>query len=92
MFTGKYSRQLKWWKKNPNQNLKPVEDFIYFDVDPSKIDVNIHPTKTEVKFEDESSIFPIIKYLDSGWAKYNPLTEALGYIAPFSVSEMPDLL
>ncbi|HBK31582.1 MAG TPA: hypothetical protein DDZ78_08190, partial [Porphyromonadaceae bacterium] len=25
--------------------------FIYFEVDPSVIDVNIHPTKTEVKFE-----------------------------------------
>lgn len=34
--------------------------FIYFDIEPDKIDVNIHPTKTEVKFEDEQSIFPII--------------------------------
>ncbi len=34
--------------------------FIFFEVDPAKIDVNIHPAKTEVKFEDEQSIFPII--------------------------------
>lgn len=34
--------------------------FIYFDIEPDKIDVNIHPTKTEVKFEDEQSIFPIL--------------------------------
>lgn len=34
--------------------------FVYFDVDPSKIDVNIHPTKTEVRFEDEKAIFPIL--------------------------------
>ncbi len=34
--------------------------FIYFDIDPDKIDVNIHPTKTEVKFEDEQSLFPIL--------------------------------
>lgn len=27
--------------------------FIYFDVDPQQIDINIHPTKTEVKFENE---------------------------------------
>jgi DNA mismatch repair protein MutL len=30
------------------------------DVDPSQIDVNIHPTKTEIKFEDERSIYQII--------------------------------
>ena len=34
--------------------------FIYFDVDPSAIDVNIHPTKTEVKFENEPAIWQIL--------------------------------
>ncbi|MBN2484681.1 MAG: DNA mismatch repair endonuclease MutL [Bacteroidales bacterium] len=34
--------------------------FIYFEVDPQSIDVNIHPTKTEIKFENEQAIFQII--------------------------------
>jgi len=34
--------------------------FIYMDVDPHSIDVNIHPTKTEIKFEDDSVIFQIL--------------------------------
>ncbi|MEX0982206.1 MAG: DNA mismatch repair endonuclease MutL [Bacteroidales bacterium] len=34
--------------------------FIYFDIDPSSIDINIHPTKTEIKFEDERSIWQIL--------------------------------
>lgn len=34
--------------------------FIYLEVDPHGIDVNIHPTKTEVKFEDDSLIFQVI--------------------------------
>jgi DNA mismatch repair protein MutL len=34
--------------------------FIYFDVNPANIDVNIHPTKTEIKFEDEQAIFQIL--------------------------------
>lgn len=34
--------------------------FLQFVVDPSKIDVNIHPTKTEIKFEDESSIWQVL--------------------------------
>lgn len=34
--------------------------FIYFEVDPSTIDVNIHPTKTEIKFENEQPIWQIL--------------------------------
>jgi len=34
--------------------------FIYFTLDPSAIDVNIHPTKTEIKFENEKAIWQII--------------------------------
>jgi len=34
--------------------------FVFFEIDPSKIDVNIHPSKTEVKFEDERSIWQIL--------------------------------
>lgn len=35
--------------------------FIFFDADPKTIDVNIHPTKTEIKFEDEQAVFQILK-------------------------------
>jgi DNA mismatch repair protein MutL len=35
--------------------------FLYFDVDPATIDINIHPTKTEIKFEDERSAWHIIQ-------------------------------
>jgi DNA mismatch repair protein MutL len=34
--------------------------FIFFETDPATIDINIHPTKTEVKFEDERSIWQIL--------------------------------
>ena len=34
--------------------------FIYLDVDPHSVDVNISPTKSEVKFEDDSFIFQVI--------------------------------
>ena len=34
--------------------------FIYFSLDPARVDVNIHPSKTEVKFEDERDIWQIL--------------------------------
>jgi len=35
--------------------------FIYFEIDPQEIDVNIHPTKTEIKFSDAVSVFRILR-------------------------------
>ncbi len=35
--------------------------FLYLELDPSRIDINIHPTKTEIKFEDEALIYTIIR-------------------------------
>lgn len=46
------------------ENLIPVGEqmsyFIYFEVDPAHIDVNIHPTKTEIKFENEQAVWQIL--------------------------------
>ena len=35
--------------------------FLYLDVDPKTIDINIHPTKTEIKFDDEHALYAILK-------------------------------
>lgn len=35
--------------------------FIFLQVSPEHIDINIHPTKTEIKFEDEQSLYAILK-------------------------------
>ncbi len=49
---------------NAYDRLIPVGEqvpfFIYFDVSPSDIDVNIHPVKTEIKFENEQAIWQIL--------------------------------
>ena len=37
-----------------------VPYFIYFEVNPADIDVNIHPTKTEIKFDNEQAIWQIL--------------------------------
>jgi DNA mismatch repair protein MutL len=46
------------------KNILPPEAipsyFIFMDTDPASIDINIHPTKTEIKFEDERSIWHIL--------------------------------
>jgi DNA mismatch repair protein MutL len=34
--------------------------FLFLDLDPGEIDINVHPTKTEIKFENERDIWPII--------------------------------
>ncbi|MEN5233814.1 DNA mismatch repair endonuclease MutL [Sphingobacterium faecium] len=50
---------------NAFEEILPVETFplyvLFIDIDPSKIDINVHPTKTEIKYEDEKAIYAIIR-------------------------------
>lgn len=64
-----------------------VSYFIYFDVDPANIDVNIHPTKTEIKFENEQAIWQILSAA---------IKESLGKFSAipsidFDTEDMPDI-
>lgn len=46
------------------QDLLPQGNFplylLYLEIDPAQIDINIHPTKTEIKFQDERAVYAII--------------------------------
>jgi DNA mismatch repair protein MutL len=35
--------------------------FLYLTVPPNTIDINIHPTKTEIKFDDEHALYAILR-------------------------------
>ncbi|MCR5193736.1 MAG: DNA mismatch repair endonuclease MutL [Bacteroidales bacterium] len=71
--------------------------FVMLDVDPQRIDVNIHPTKTEVRFIDESVIFSILRaatkkslgqYTLANELEFNPSTEI--DFTPISKGHIPD--
>jgi len=53
--------------------------FIYLDVDPNSIDINIHPTKTEIKFEEERVTWQILQAtVKQSLGKYN-ITPSLDF-------------
>ena len=64
-----------------------VSYFIYFEVDPANIDVNIHPTKTEIKFENEQAIWQILSAaVKESLGKFNAVPSI-----DFDTEGMPDI-
>ncbi|MCU0353342.1 MAG: DNA mismatch repair endonuclease MutL [Cytophagales bacterium] len=47
------------------EGLLPDESFpfytLYIEIDPAHIDINVHPTKTEIKFDDERAIYAVVQ-------------------------------
>lgn len=47
------------------ENLLPENSFpfyvIFIEIDPKHIDVNVHPTKTEIKFDDERAVYAVVR-------------------------------
>lgn len=50
---------------NAYEDILPADMFplyvLFIDIDPAKIDINVHPTKTEIKYEDEKAIYAILR-------------------------------
>lgn len=64
-----------------------ISYFLYFEVDPANIDVNIHPTKTEIKFENEQAIWQIISAaIKESLGKFNAVPSI-----DFDTEDMPDI-
>ncbi|WP_321333562.1 DNA mismatch repair endonuclease MutL [uncultured Bacteroides sp.] len=64
-----------------------VSYFLYFEVDPTSIDVNIHPTKTEIKFENEQAIWQILAAtVKESLGKFNAVPSI-----DFDMEGMPDI-
>ncbi len=61
--------------------------FINFEVDPESIDVNIHPTKNEIKFENEQPIWQILTAtIKEGLGKFNAVPSI-----DFDMTNAPDI-
>ena len=65
--------------------------FIGLQVDPSRIDVNIHPTKTEVKFVDDHALFAILRSAVKRAIGQFSLATELGFDTPeeFNIGPAP---
>lgn len=63
--------------------------FIFFEVDPKFIDINIHPTKTEIKFEDEKAMYAILRSaVRQSLGKYN-ISPTIDFNQEMSISFPP---
>jgi DNA mismatch repair protein MutL len=65
--------------------------FIFMEVDPKIIDVNIHPTKTEIKFEDEKAIYLLLKSAVKMAIGQNNISPSLDFETETSFSNIPPL-
>ena len=74
------------------EELLPDESFplyvLFIEIDPSKIDINVHPTKTEIKYQDEKSIYAIIRSaVKRSLGKYN-ITPTLDFDQENSIGHL----
>jgi DNA mismatch repair protein MutL len=69
--------------------------FLFFEVNPSSIDVNVHPTKTEIKFEEDKEIYAILKSsIRQALGKYNiapslDFEQETGFTLPYEMIDKP---
>ncbi len=63
---------------------------IFFEMDPSKIDVNVHPTKQEIKFEDERLVYNYLRVTARHALAQNSITPSLDFEVESGISQHLD--
>jgi len=68
------------------EGLLPASQFpfyaLYLELDPAKIDINVHPTKTEIKFENERFVYSVIQAAVRKALQTNVMVPALDFEPP----------
>lgn len=73
------------------ENLLPENSFpfyvLFIEIDPKHIDVNVHPTKTEIKFDDERAVYAVVRSAVRQAIGSHNLTPAIDFDADVNIIE-----
>jgi DNA mismatch repair protein MutL len=77
------------------KELLPEDTFplyvLFIEIDPAKIDINVHPTKTEIKYQDEQTIYAIVRSaVKRSLGRYN-ITPSLDFDQENSIEHLVTL-
>jgi DNA mismatch repair protein MutL len=80
---------------NAYQEMIPGDSFpmyvLFFDLDPTQVDVNVHPTKQEIKFEDEKIIYAFLQAAVKHALAQFSVTPTLDFDLDASIQQLPSI-
>lgn len=80
---------------NAYQELIPSDSFpmyvLFIDLDPAQVDVNVHPTKQEIKFEDEKIVYAFVQAAIKHALAQFSITPTLDFDLDASIQQLPSI-
>jgi len=80
---------------NAYQEMIPFDSFpmyvLFIDLDPTLVDVNVHPTKQEIKFEDEKIVYAFVQAAIKHALAQFSITPALDFELDSSIQQLPSI-
>lgn len=80
---------------NAYQEMIPSDNFpmyvLFIDLDPTQVDVNVHPTKQEIKFEDEKIIYAFVQAAVKHALAQFSVTPTLDFNLDVSIQQLPSV-
>ena len=80
---------------NAYQEMIPTDSFpmyvLFIDLDPAQVDVNVHPTKQEIKFEDEKIVYAFVQAAVKHSLAQFSVTPTLDFDLDASIQQLPSI-